>query len=492
MEVAQAFAGFTPREADGLRRAMSRKRSHEALQSHRERFIAGACHHVGADLATAQRVWEMVEGFAGFGFPKAHGAAFGLLAYQSTWLRVHYGAEFLCALLNEQPMGFYAPDTLVHEAEIRGIPVLGLDVNASEVRCTVEEASSPPPSRCEVGKVGGAVEEIGARRTRLGVRLGLGYVKDVRADQIRELVAERERGGPFRDLGELAARCGAGRPTLEQLAWSGACDGLVDEPADAIRRTGRAAAMAGAPGAVAGMGERASGPGADARRRLALWQLGIAAPGRTVGEEGTQLALPLGLPEAPRLRLLTRWQRLIADYAATGVTVGDQAIAALRPRLTAQMLATSPQLARLPQGSAVTIAGLVIARQRPGTAKGTMFLLFEDEWGHINLIVPRAVYQRHRPLARAEPLLLARGRLERSAVEQVAGMEEVPPVVNVIVRELAPLERFLAPPTEEQAPAQAQIHRLRPDRAEQDAVEVGASLRAVAPPVQSFAAGRRR
>ena len=463
MEVAQAFAGFSAREADGLRRAMSRKRSHEALQSHRERFIAGARHHVGADLATAQRVWEMVEGFAGFGFPKAHGAAFGLLAYQSTWLRVHYGAEFLCALLNEQPMGFYAPDTLVHEAEVRGIPVLGLDVNASGVGCTVEDG---------------------------GVRLGLGYVKGVRADEVRELVAERERVGPFRDLGDLAARCGAGRPTLEQLAWSGACDGLVDVSADAISRT-PGTAMAGAPGVAGGMGERAGAPGADARRRLALWQLGIAAPGRAVGEEGTQLALPLGLPEAPRLRPLTRWQRLIADYATAGVTVGDHVMAALRPRLAGQMLATSPQLARLPQGSAVTVAGLVIARQRPGTAKGTMFLLFEDEWGHINLVVPRAVYERHRPLARAEPLLLARGRLERSAVEHVAGMEEVPPVVNVLVRELAPLERFLAPAAGEQASAQAQVHRLCPDPAEQDAAEVGAGLRAVAPAVQSFAAGRR-
>ncbi len=471
MEVAQAFAGFSPREADGLRRAMSRKRSHEALQSHRERFIAGAHHHVGADLATAQRVWEMVEGFAGFGFPKAHGAAFGLLAYQSTWLRVHYGPEFLCALMNEQPMGFYAPDTLVHEAEIRGIPVLGLDVNASGVGCTVEDG---------------------------GVRLGLGYIKDVRADQIRQLVAERERGGRFRSLGELTARCGAGRPTLEQLAWSGACDGLVDDAGTSTK---------------------------DARRRLALWQLGIAAPGHAVGEEGTQLALPLGLPEAPRLRPLTRWQRLIADYAVTGVTVGDQAMAVLRPRLTAQMLATSSQLARLPQGSAVTVAGLVIARQRPGTAKGTMFLLFEDEWGHVNLIVPRAVYERHRPLARAEPLLLARGRLERSVVERVAGIEEVPPVVNVLVRELAALERFLAPAAGEQADARARVHRLRPASAEEDpvevvaglravapaagagseengdgtgrdaereAAEVGASLRAVAPAVQSFAAGRRR
>ncbi len=387
IEVAQAFAGFTPGEADGLRRAMSRKRSHAALQSHRESFLAGARRHVGADPRTAEQVWEMVSGFAGFGFPKAHGAAFGLLAYQSTWLRVHYGPEFLCALLNEQPMGFYAPDSLVHEAEGRGIRVLELDVNASEVECTVEQE---------------------------GVRLGLGYIKGVVATEIAELVRERERHGPFRSLGQLAARVGAGRSTLEQLAWSGACDGLV-QAASADTRAGSC----------------------DARRRLALWQMGIPtrpAVGGHSADGDTQLALPLELPAAPGLRPLSRWQRLLADYATSGVTVGDHVMAALRPRLQAPMLATSAQLPRLPQGCSVAVAGLVIARQRPGTAKGTMFLLFEDEWGTINLIVPRAMYETHRPLARAEPLLLARGRLERS--------EEG--VLNVIVRELAALEGFLA------------------------------------------------
>src|SRR5207247_4274971 len=126
---------------------MSRKRSQEMLERHRERFLAGAMSHVGADRATAERVWKMVEGFAGFGFPKSHSAAFGLLAYQSTWLRVHYGPEFLCALLNEQPMGFYAPDSLAHEAQIKGIELRGPDVNASEALCTVEWAPGrgPPP-----------------------------------------------------------------------------------------------------------------------------------------------------------------------------------------------------------------------------------------------------------------------------------------------------------------------------------------------------------
>ena len=413
--------GFSPGEADGLRRAMSRKRSHEQLQRHRESFLRGAQRHCGARRQTAQRVWEMVEGFAGFGFPKAHGAAFGLLAYQSTWLRVHYGPEFLCALLNEQPMGFYAPDSLVHEAEHRGIEVRVLDVNASAVECTVQGEA---------------------------VRLGLGYIKGVTALEVHELVAERERSGPFRSLGDLAARAGAGRRALEQLAWSGACDSLIGE----------------------------------GDRRSALWQLGVAAPGRDVGA-GTQLALALELPAAPRLHPLGRWQRLIADYGTSGVAVGEHALAILRERLRIPMLATSAQLGRLPRGCSVAVAGLVIARQRPSTAKGTMFLLFEDEFGTINLVVPEAVYERHRLLARAEPLLLAKGRLERAEG-----------VVNVIVRELEALERFLSggAADSEQAAARARVHRLPELESPPGDAEVGSSMRAAAPPMQSFGMGRRR
>jgi error-prone DNA polymerase len=471
MQVAEAFAGYTPGEADGLRRAMSRKRSHEKLQRHRERFVEGAMGHAGADLQTAERVWTMVEGFAGFGFPKAHSAAFGLLAYQSTWLRVHYGAEFLCALLNEQPMGFYAPDSLVREAKTRSPPiaVLGLDVNASSVQCAVEHG---------------------------GVRLGLGYIKDVAAADAQALVAERARGGPFRSLGELAARSGVKRRTLEQLAWSGACDGLIH--------------------------------GQD--RRSALWQLGLATPGETMpGGQATQLALPFELPAAPGLRRLGRWQRLIADYSTSGLTVGEHALEILRPRLTVPsgagpvVLATSAQLLRLPTGYDVAVAGLVIARQRPGTAHGTMFLLFEDEFGTVNLIVPKAVYDRHRHLARAEPLLLARGRLERweegpqrtvwnmrdarSTRAQGQEREEIRPVVNVIVRELAALERHLAGGVEgaDGTAESASVHHLpgsgdaaadgaTPAEAEEHlrAAEVGSSMRAAAPPMQSFGGGRRR
>ncbi len=467
MQVAETFAGFTPGEADGLRRAMSRKRSGELLRRQRERFVEGAIGSSGATQEVAERVWAMVEGFAGFGFPKAHSAAFGLLAYQSTWLRVHHGPEFLCALLNEQPMGFYAPDSLVHEAENRGIAILGLDVNSSEVECTVQNGA---------------------------VRLGLGYVKEAPGAEMRELVAERESGGRYRTLAELAARSGARRVTLEQLAWSGACDGLLAEEGARV--------------------------GAD--RRSALWQLGLASP--AVGIEGeserkmSQLALPLELPAAPPLRKLGRWQRLIADYSTSGVTVGDHAMAVLRERLTAHRLATSAQLTRLPSGCEIALAGLVIARQRPGTANGTMFLLFEDEFGTVNLIVPKEVYERRRHLARAEPLLLARGRLERhqegvrtvlrrgddgragtpSLVREVteADGEPIRPVVNLLVRELEPLDRYLDGALAEPGSEGATVRRLEVPgggrEGDADGAEVGSSMRAVAPPIQSFASGRRR
>ena len=279
IEVAMAFAGFSPGEAEGLRRAMSRKRSAAAIEAYHQRFLDGAAATHGVDAETAERVYTMIVGFSGFGFPKAHGAAFGLLAYQSTWLRVHYGPELLCALLNEQPMGFYAPDTLAHEAQRRGIELAPADVNTSEVECTVEEVG--PPAR---------------------VRIGLGYVLGVRQDEVEALVEAREARGPFRSLADLASRAGAGRPALEKLAWAGACDAL----------------------ALPAATEESS------VRRTVLWQLGVAAPGERV-REGTQLSLPLEVPAAPALRALDPWEGMVADYATTGLTLGPAPARAAAP-----------------------------------------------------------------------------------------------------------------------------------------------------------------
>ena len=421
IEVAIAFAGFSPGEAEGLRRAMSRKRSQAAIEAYHQRFVEGAAAAHGADEETAERVWRMIVGFSGFGFPKAHGAAFGLLAYQSTWLRVHYAPEFLCGLLNEQPMGFYPPDMLAHDAQRHGIELVGPDVNRSRVECHVEEGR---------------------------VRLGLGYVSGVRGDEVAALVAAREEGGPFAGISDLAARAGAGRPSLEQLAWAGACDGLE-----------------------------------EGGRRAALWQLGVAASGQRVGA-GTQLALPLDLPAPPRLRELGAWESMIADYATTGVALRDHPLGLLRPSL--EGTASSADLATLPHGAPVRIGGLVVARQRPATARGLIFMLLEDEHGTINLVVPPAVYERHRLAVRTEPLILASGRLERWAAGGGA--------INVVVDSLRGLQAPDAPRAVVRDFSSLEERERARRAAEEEAAEAaaGGDFRAVAPAVQSFASGRRR
>jgi error-prone DNA polymerase len=427
LEVAVAFAGFSAGEAEGLRRAMSRKRSEAAIAAHHERFVAGAAATHGADAETAERVWSMIEGFSGFGFPKAHGAAFGLLAYQSTWLRMHHPAEFLCALLNEQPMGFYVPETLVHEAQRRGVPVLPPDVEISHAECTTEPCGVDPA--------------IGGKLRAHGVRIGLGYVSGVRKEEVEALVEAREaRGGRFGSLAELAASAGAGRASLERLAWSGACDGL-----------------------------------AKGDRRAALWALGVTATAEPV-PAGTQLALPLDASFSPDLPQLNAWQRMLADYSATGLTAGEHPIALLRDHLP-RGVAASRDLKTLPHRGRVRVGGLVVARQRPGTANGIVFLLLEDEHGTINLIVPPDVYERHRLTVRTEPLVLAAGRLERHPAGGGA--------INVLVDHLDPIAAPDAPAADVR-----ELERPAPADAGEDAQD--GDFRAVAPAVMSFGSGRRR
>ncbi len=443
LEVAQAFAGYTAGQAESLRRAMSRKRSEAALRAHEEQFVRGAMRtHDDVSEPLAREIFRKVLGFSGFGFPKAHSAAFAVLAYQSTWLRVHYGAEFLCSLLDEQPMGFYPPDTLVHEAQRRGIPVLAPEINASATHCTIE---SPSPGS-----------------TQPAVRIGLGYVLGVRAAEVQALVDERARGGPFRSLADLAARAGAGRAALEQLAWAGTCDAL-----------------------------------AAGDRRRALWQLGVAQP--TVQVRGaTQLALPLDLPDAPPLAPVGSWQQMLADYATTGLTTGRHPLSLLRQRLRELRAVTSRDLAATPHGRRVTVAGFVVARQRPSTAKGVTFMLLEDETGTTNLVISPQVAARHRLLVRAEPLIVATGRLER---HPAAGGQ-----INVVVDRLEGLGGEFAPrrPVAEQIPLEAGMARRAEDQARRlpqpstpqpapaEELDEAAEFRAVAPPVMSFGQGRRR
>ena len=347
LDVAMALAGFTIGEAEGLRRAMSRKRSEEAIEAFRQRFIEGAVRN-GVDGETADRVYDKLAAFSGFGFPKSHAAAFGLLAYQSAWLRHHYPAEFLCSLLNAQPMGFYPPSSLVRDAQRRGVEVRPPDVNLSEVFCTWEESA---------------------------VRMGLKYVKSVGEDDAEAVVAEREARGEFESVGDLARRLPLDARELEALLRSGACD-----------RFGK--------------------------RRDLLWELGLVTRPQTVQREHKQLSLELDPTVAtPELPDLTAWERMLADYATTSVSIDVHPLTLLRPHLPPEVL-PSDRLNEAPHRSKVAFAGMAVARQRPSTAHGIVFMLLEDELGQVNLIVSPELYERNRAVVRGEPLLLVRGRFE--------------------------------------------------------------------------------
>jgi error-prone DNA polymerase len=377
LEVAIALAGFSVGEAEGLRRAMSRKRSHDALEAYRGRFVEGALRQ-GVDAKTADLVYDKLVGFSGFGFPKSHAAAFGLLAYQSAWLRHHYAAEFLCALLNAQPMGFYPPATLVRDGQRRGVETRPPDVNISAAKCNVEDGA---------------------------VRIGLDYVNGIGEDDAQAVVAERDAGGPFASVRELAQRTQLSEHGLETLIVSGACDCF------------------GLP-----------------RRRL-LWQLGLVPRAQTVpgsGGEEKQLALPLDpTAETPELPEPTVWERMLADYRTTSLSVGVHPMELLRAHLPPGVL-SSLELERARDRAQVAVAGMAVARQRPATANGVVFMLIEDEFGAVNLIVPPTVYDRHRAIVRGEPLILARGRFERVERNQnvlVRSLETLGPLAREVSQE---------------------------------------------------------
>jgi len=374
LDVAIHLAGFTVGEAEGLRRAMSRKRSHAALEAYRTRFVAGALAK-DVDEALANEIYDKLVAFSGFGFPKSHSAAFGLLAYQSAWLRHHYSAEFLAALLNAQPMGFYPPATLVRDAQRRAVETRPPDVNRSGVHCEIEDGA---------------------------VRVGLKYVQGVGEDDAEAVVAERDAAGPYGSIRALAQRTPLSQDELTALVESGACDGF------------------------------------GLKQRELLWQLGLVPRPQSVpgsGGEEKQLALPLEpTVETPDLPEPTVWERMLTDYRTTSLSVGIHPLELMRPHLPPKTLSTE-ELQDRTNGSTVAVAGMVVARQRPSTANGVVFMLLEDEYGQMNLIVPPQVYDRFRAVIRGEPLILARGRYEHADRNR-----------NVLVRELlslGPLAREL-------------------------------------------------
>ena len=374
LQVAMALAGFSAGQAESLRRAMSRKRSHDAIGKHKQAFIEG-CLARGVSLAVAEDVFRKIDGFASFGFPKAHAAAFGLLAYQTAWLRTYYPAEFLCALFNAQPMGFYAPHVLVNDGKRHGVVVLPPDINLSAANCTVEPTPADPPLPPGQGPRPDTVDPA--------VRIGLRYVRGMGAETGAKLVEdERRRGGDYRSLFDFLERTRLKREQIENLIVCGCFDSFGLE------------------------------------RRELIWQLGLVyrSEGRTQAQR--QLALPLptsqDMPAAAGFELpaMSEWERMRADYLVLGMSPRRHPMEFARPHLHEGIVPTK-MVESIEDGRPVAVAGLVVCRQQPGTAKGFVFMVLEDEYGLVNVIVKPDLYERQRPIVRGEPFVTIHGRLQR-------------------------------------------------------------------------------
>ncbi len=406
MRLAVVAAGFTPGEADELRRVMTHRRSHERIEAMKARLLAGMAER-GISARDAEVIFSQLLGFAGYGFPESHSASFALLVYASAWLKRYHPAAFACALLNSQPMGFYAPHTLAEDAKRHGVEVRGVDVAASGWESTLEapqgaqedmERGSAPQGAPE-NERGFAARTDLAARTELApqgippepgvfpaLRVGLHAIRGLPRAVGDAIVAARA-AAPFASLGDLVRRAGLSRAWLVRLAEAGALGALA------------------------------------ADRRSAVWRsLGVEAD---AGDLFAGVAPPEPEPDLPPASAA---QEVSADFATAGLSARGHPMAVLRPALVTGCVRTARELGRLPDRASVEVAGLVIVRQRPETAKGIVFLSLEDETGIANLIVMPDVYERCRTVVRAAPYLVARGRLERSGA-----------VVNVRVESLAPL-----------------------------------------------------
>lgn len=362
MRIAMVAAGFSAAEADRLRRAMATFRRLGTIQAFREKFITGMTAR-GYAPDFAQRCFRQIEGFGDYGFPESHAASFALLVYVSAWMKRHYPAAFACALLNSQPMGFYAPAQIVRDAREHGVAVRPVDVNFSDFDCTLEGGGDAP-----------------------ALRLGLRQVKGLPEAVARRLAAERAHG--YADVHALQARGGLSVADLETLSG-----------ADAFASLGL-------------------------KRREALWRtLGISAPQNPLPlfaaaeGDGRFHNRPPIEAEPVEARALppaaTLGEEVIADYRALRLSLKAHPLALLRADFAQAGLVPAARLAELPDGRAVKIAGLVLSRQKPGTASGVVFATLEDETGHANVIVWPKVFDRYRAVVLAARLWLVEGRLQR-------------------------------------------------------------------------------
>jgi error-prone DNA polymerase len=444
MKLAMVAAGFSAGESDRLRRALTNKRADELLPPFRERFIEGSVSR-GYSREFAERCFDSFRGFSHYGFPESHSASFALIAYASSWLKKYYPAAFCAALLDSQPMGFYAPHTLVDDARRHGVEVAAVDINASTWMCQLEpKPTAPSPDdedaflpakrakapwgdgvRGQQGRGEGLheVAEAGDEDTEpltpalspfhrergttprgeqgIMLRLGFELVRGLREESARRIEAAR-LDGPFLSVADVARRTRIPRHELTRLALAGALNSLCFN------------------------------------RRNALWDLHALGP---FDEDDLFFGLPMVADRAD-FPTMSPAERVAADFETVSLSLESHPVGLLRPQLKRLGAVTSSKLLEIPSSRIAKIGGLVIVRQRPPTAKGFTFLSMEDEDGIANVIIEPSLFEKYRREITATPLLVATGRVERSGK-----------VVNLKVTHLAALVPEL--------PVEPHVHHFR-------------------------------
>jgi error-prone DNA polymerase len=430
MRIAIEVGGFSAAESDGFRRAMGTWRSSREMEKLHKRFFEGCMRQPGMTEEIAEELFRQVAAFASFGFAKSHAAAFARTAYESSFLKLFYPAQFLVGLINAQPMGFYPVEVLVNDTKRHGVAVLPVDINASSYRTTTEWVGRPGEPLPEGSGISARPEAIRSpacivpsaeARERWtpevtagwGVRLGLHLVKGIGAQHQALLDAELARG-PYRSLAEVVERTGLPEEVLERLIRTGALDSLGRPRRELLWQLRE----------VAG----ASRGRVDGRSLRGL--------GRAAGKRGAAAGRPMDLrlpaTEAPALPAITESERIGDAYAVIGLDARRQVVTLFRPALERLGAVTNAALSERRSGP-VRIGGLVVTRQHPMTAKGTVFLALEDETGMVNVTLWPDTWARLRSVVRRHALLLVDGQLQREGE-----------VVNVIADAVRPLPEVAA------------------------------------------------
>jgi error-prone DNA polymerase len=411
LRIAMVAASFSGGEAEELRRAMGFKRSQARMKEIEAKLRAGMERNGIAHEAQEQIIFSITS-FALYGFPESHAASFALIAYASAYLKCHYLAAFTAALLNNQPMGFYHPSTIVKDAQRHGLKVLPVDVTVSDWNCLVVSHQSSAVSQNRVARAPSPAKMDGQDTQPAGetlaLRLGLRYVRGLREEAAQALVQQRSLV-PFTSIHDLAHRVPELRKDeLNTLAEIGALNSVTHSPrrhGDTEKKGARLQSTTdNQKSRIFSVSPCLRG---DFNRRDALWQVE-----RAVRRSGP-LVDDLPEPDAKSpLRPMNAEERLVADFRGTGMTVGPHPMAYHRARMTALGVRRASELRNISNGQRTRIAGCVIARQRPGTAKGFVFLSLEDETGVANAIIMPDLFQKNRLLVTSEQFLMIEGVLQ--------------------------------------------------------------------------------